>query len=355
MQSSLQNFQKVYQMLRDEQSRYVYLKRLDYLISNDYRHIKEIVPSNLAYSDLGNRFAFFGEVLSKIPEDAKIVLYGSGSYPMEHLLEWNGDRRIIGFCSNNAEKQRIGYLGYPVMGPEELAGQRDYYVIVSVVQAKPKEEILCFLEEAEYPKEKIFYHFEQEREPGQYFDTDFMEFGDHEVFVDAGSCNLDTSLEFRKRCPNLKKVYAFEPDPDNYNLCVERKKQAGFDEADIFPYGTWDKDEMLHFNVRGTGGTCITEGEGMISLPVRAIDEVIPSGEKVTFIKMDVEGAELKSLKGCQKIIQRDRPKLAICIYHKPDDMVEIPLYIKELVPEYKLYVRHHSNCEWETVLYAMP
>ena len=70
---------------------------------------------------------------------------------------------------------------------------------------------------------------------------------------------------------------------------------------------------------------------------------------------MDVEGAELESLKGAQKVIQRDKPKLAICIYHKPEDMVEIPLYIKELIPEYKLYIRHHSNYIFETVLYAIP
>lgn len=84
------------------------------------------------------------------------------------------------------------------------------------------------------------------------------------------------------------------------------------------------------------------------------IDEAIHPGDKVTFIKMDVEGSELESLKGAKNTILRDKPKLAICIYHKPEDMVTIPLYIKELVPEYKLYVRHHSNSWAETVLYAV-
>ena len=71
-------------------------------------------------------------------------------------------------------------------------------------------------------------------------------------------------------------------------------------------------------------------------------------------IKMDIEGSELEALKGSKKVIQRDKPRLAICIYHKPEDMTEIPLYIKELVPEYKLYIRHHSNAGTETVLYAV-
>ena len=84
------------------------------------------------------------------------------------------------------------------------------------------------------------------------------------------------------------------------------------------------------------------------------IDEAVDPNNRVTFIKMDIEGSELEALKGAQQTIQRDRPKLAICIYHKPEDMTDIPLYIKSLVPEYRLYVRHHSNRCSETVLYAV-
>ena len=84
------------------------------------------------------------------------------------------------------------------------------------------------------------------------------------------------------------------------------------------------------------------------------IDEAVDTNNRVTFIKMDIEGSELEALKGAQQTIQRDRPKLAICIYHKPEDMTDIPLYIKSLVPEYRLYVRHHSNRCSETVLYAV-
>ena len=69
---------------------------------------------------------------------------------------------------------------------------------------------------------------------------------------------------------------------------------------------------------------------------------------------MDVEGAELESLKGAKKIIQRDKPKLAICIYHKPEDVITLPRYIKQLVPEYKLYLRSYSNADNEMVLYAV-
>ena len=85
-----------------------------------------------------------------------------------------------------------------------------------------------------------------------------------------------------------------------------------------------------------------------------AIDDIVDKNDRVTFIKMDVEGAELESLKGARKLIKRDCPKLAVCIYHRPEDMITLPLYIKSLVPEYKLYLRSYSNSDNEMVLYAV-
>lgn len=70
---------------------------------------------------------------------------------------------------------------------------------------------------------------------------------------------------------------------------------------------------------------------------------------------MDIENAELNALKGAVQTILRDKPKLAICIYHSNDDMLDIPEYIHSLVPEYKFYVRQHHILPWlETVLYAV-
>ena len=69
---------------------------------------------------------------------------------------------------------------------------------------------------------------------------------------------------------------------------------------------------------------------------------------------MDIEGAELKALKGAQHIIKTQRPKLAICLYHNPEDLWEIPNYIKQIVPEYKIYFRQHMELECESVCYVV-
>ena len=151
----------------------------------------------------------------------------------------------------------------------------------------------------------------------------------------------------------MKKVYAFEPDPENYKVCQRNKEKYHFSQAEILPFGAWSEDTTLHFTALGSGISRVSD-IGEVAVPVRAIDHVIPLEEQITFIKMDIEGSELEALKGARETIQRCKPKLAICIYHKPEDMTEIPLYIHSLVPEYKFYVRHHSNCFSETVLYAI-
>ena len=118
--------------------------------------------------------------------------------------------------------------------------------------------------------------------------------------------------------------------------------------------GVYKETTTLNFNAEGGKGSSISStDEHTISIPVRAIDDT-PECQNATFIKMDVEGAELDALKGAKATILRNKPKLAICIYHYHRDFVEIPKWIHSLVPEYKLYVRHHAFSVNETVLYAI-
>ena len=69
---------------------------------------------------------------------------------------------------------------------------------------------------------------------------------------------------------------------------------------------------------------------------------------------MDVEGAELMALKGAEHIIKTHKPKLAICVYHKDGDIIEIPAYLKSLIPNYRFYLRKYSTCASELVLFAI-
>lgn len=103
----------------------------------------------------------------------------------------------------------------------------------------------------------------------------------------------------------------------------------------------------------GHEGTSKIAGAGNIHINVDTLDNILKD-KTVTFIKMDIEGAELPSLEGAEKIISSYRPTLAVCIYHSDADMLDIPEYIMGKYPEYSFYVRHYAASVSETVLYAV-
>ena len=90
-------------------------------------------------------------------------------------------------------------------------------------------------------------------------------------------------------------------------------------------------------------------------IEVMPLDEDIL--EKITFLKMDIEGAEWDALLGCGRIISQDHPKLAVCVYHGYDDLWRIPALIESMNPDYEFYLRHYGgNCPpTEFVLLCKP
>jgi FkbM family methyltransferase len=190
----------------------------------------------------------------------------------------------------------------------------------------------------------------------EYFPDDVFSYTDKEVFVDGGSYNgADTIRYFKKLGSKFKKAYCFEPDDINYNnTCKNLTTVFGVCDNDIvkvFKSGLSNQNSSINFFGHGTVGSRFTEEPGKTSIV--KLDDVVDEKDAVSLIKLDIEGHERFALEGMVKTIRRDKPKLAICIYHKLADLWELPLYIKELVPEYKFFVRHHSNVVWSKVLYA--
>ena len=77
--------------------------------------------------------------------------------------------------------------------------------------------------------------------------------------------------------------------------------------------------------------------------------------ERVDVIKLDVEGAEMQALEGAAATLAHRRPRLAISVYHRPEDLFSIPLFLKDLLPDSRFYLGHHTACALETVLYVLP
>lgn len=199
---------------------------------------------------------------------------------------------------------------------------------------------------------------------GEYFRDDIFRWSSNEIYVDAGAYDGDSITEFIKKRHDFKKIYAFEADEKNYEMLRNSYIYQAFKEKiKLYNRGVWDRYEIVNF-MQGmeasSGAVCestldMSEYKGnnaqMVSVECISLDEVI--SEPVTFIKMDIEGSEMRALMGAKKIITKYKPKLAICIYHKLDDLWRIPQYIHFLVPEYKIYIRHHSILYVDTVLYA--
>jgi FkbM family methyltransferase len=190
----------------------------------------------------------------------------------------------------------------------------------------------------------------------QYFPDDIVTLGENEVFVDAGVCDGGTSIYFMKRVKDkFRMIYAFEPDRMNYELSkINLKSVIEEGKLKLFDKGLFDEDKNIGF-CGGNGGSShiVTSSEANSTISVVSLDSAID--DDVTFIKMDIEGAERNALKGMIKTIKKCRPKLAVCLYHYLEDLWEIPLWMADNIKDYKYYIRHHSRVAGETVLYAIP
>jgi len=180
--------------------------------------------------------------------------------------------------------------------------------------------------------------------------------------IDGGGGWGDTALYFAHRVGSKGAVHVFEFNPDNLailnknvNLNPELLKRI-----DIVPRALWNtSNEVIKYSDNGPG-TSLAQStgnnvKGSLQVTTLAIDDFVRERElpKVDFIKMDIEGAELNALKGAEETLRQFRPNLAISIYHRDVDFVDIPEYLKNLDLQYEFYLDHFTIYGEETILFA--
>jgi FkbM family methyltransferase len=187
----------------------------------------------------------------------------------------------------------------------------------------------------------------------QYFPKGMFEFSNHESYFDCGAFTGDTIAGFLNATGgSYRHIWAAEPDRSNCEQLVNYVKEAKLADIDIINKGIYGYTGKLPFRENGTMLSMISE-DAESYIDVDTIDH-IAGDAPVTYIKMDVEGAELQALRGAERTIRSNHPALGISIYHKQRDLIDIPEYIKEIVPEYKFYFRVHKKLAIDTVLYAV-
>jgi len=191
---------------------------------------------------------------------------------------------------------------------------------------------------------------------GEYFNNGLWNVTENEYLLDGGAYIGDTIDDFVQITHGkFGAVYSFEYDNNNFIDLKNHIEKNNYENIEIYPYGIWNVESegmCEHFgDADGTQIVNVDDGNAQ-KCYLKPLDDVLAS-KKVTILKLDIEGAEMKGLEGAKNIIALQKPKLAICLYHRPEDLWEIPIEIKKICPEYNMIIRHHGYNYTDSVLYA--
>lgn len=181
-----------------------------------------------------------------------------------------------------------------------------------------------------------------------------------DVIIDAGGCWGDTALYFANKTGAQGKVYCFEFVQDNLEIIQQNLSlnQHLADRIEVVPKALWDESgETVSYCASGPATSLVFKQQGALQVPTLSIDDFVKEEgiKRVDFIKMDIEGSELKALQGAEETIRTFRPKLAISLYHRDDDFIVIPDYLDKLGLRYEFFLDHFTIHRDETVLFACP
>lgn len=178
--------------------------------------------------------------------------------------------------------------------------------------------------------------------------TTLLPLGPEESYLDLGAYNGDTLTEFLELTNHhYQHIYAVEPDPKNFRKLRHYVEEEQLRNCSLFQKGIWRREGEHSFQAKG-GRMSALVSYGTDEVPLTTID-AISDGKPITYIKMDVEGAEKEALEGGAATIARCQPQLLLAGYHYEMDLFALPLKLWELVPEYKIYLRRHPYVPcWE-------
>ena len=191
-----------------------------------------------------------------------------------------------------------------------------------------------------------------------YFRSGLYELRRDEIFVDCGAAigeTVDHFLEITEE--KFRKLYAFEPDRANFAALSERfsryRNLPFYKDIHLCNQATGAENKRVTFAHGGGEGSRVVDcGDAAAGgMDQVRLDSVLSDG--ASFLKLDVEGHELAALQGAEQVIRQCKPRIAVCVYHRDDDLLTIPAYLKSLNPEYKIGLRHCNQVRFDTICFA--
>ena len=217
------------------------------------------------------------------------------------------------------------------------------------------KRILFIIQRFKYPLEIevfiTFYIFGLK----QYNIKNIFEVKNDAVVFDIGAFKGDTAYFFSKKCSNKARIYAFEPDENNYKVLLKIKDKYKLNNVIASNILFSNSETEINF-------LSMYLNRPAVKMKSTTIDKFVEENniEKIDYIKMDVEGAEKNILEGAIKTIRKFKPSLAIAIYHGGklfmEDFYNIPIFIKNIINEdYEYYIRTFHPAGLETILFCKP
>lgn len=370
--------------------------------------------TNMFFDDLLPIKNMIEDFFSNFPKNRPIIVFGGG-FALQNCLSVlrTYGMNVVAICDNDKSKQNTVIDQLPVLSLEDGAERfPDAYFVISSpryfdeikeqLSTKVPLENICDLDfqnwhyfsgtafrnyiVSESSRMQKFYnrvdddisrevlyritkaHFSGKREDfanavstsnDWYLFHSIMKPGPDEVFVDCGAYDGDTVLAFAQAASNgYERIYALEPDSGIQKKLQETIEKHSIQDTHILKLGAYSAKNVFRFHkndvyskIADTNNS-FEKARQFELIHVAPLDELFPE-ERISMIKMDIEGAEFEALKGAEKLIKRCRPRLAICMYHNYEDFIRLEELILEYVPDYKIIVRQHEPSCTDTILYA--
>lgn len=177
----------------------------------------------------------------------------------------------------------------------------------------------------------------------QYFVPEFK-LNENSIIIDGGAYDGMTAYEFLSSMKGIGKIYSFELDKNNYNKFLSNKKHISKDKIIFENLGLGEKQDIVYYNSLTTASRLSNNNNLGEEGKIVDLDTYVGINriDQIDYIKLDIEGEELNALKGARNIISTCRPKMAISLYHRFNDLWELPVFIKMINPSYKFSLYHH-------------
>ncbi len=336
------DIERIYSRMEDDVSKDIFSNRLLYSLTGDQICLKNI----LLHTPGGKKLD------ALLHKEGKIIyVYGSGIRG-KRLVELFPDVCWGGFIDRNKSLEK--YHNIEILDLRQFLERYVPGMTVIVSNMMEAEEIADSLRQKGIAPEDIYTlnSYDKENVKDIYFPPGEIKLPirKDKSFVDIGCYDGKDSLQYLKWSGNKEaKIYAFEPDIRNYEICKENLNL--YPNIELFNIGLSDHEEEV--GVMGEGEMSYLGIGSERKVWTKRLDNIL--GNKfVGFMKMDVEGYEEHALRGAEEIIRSQRPVLAVSVYHKKSDIWRIPKLLLEYYGGYRFYMRHYSVANGDTVLYAV-